>query len=152
APEVFVPGVGPGPLGDAPRFSPDGALVAVGARIVDAHAGRRAAALEPPGDGDVFISQPRFLPDGRTVLAMVYNQTGTIGLQRYDARSGRLVGPERLLGRSLNTAGLFTPEAPMLAVSAAGRVLTTQSERTRIRDLTTGQVSRNLTLIRDPRT
>ncbi len=156
APDVFAPGVGPGPLGDAPRFGPDGALVAVSARIVDAHAGRRIAVLAPPGDGDVFVSQPRFLPDGRTVVAMVYNQTGTVGLQRYDARSGRLLGAERLVARPLNAFGPLRSDVPALAVSARGRVLTTQSGLTRFRDLETGQLvtigPRGLTAIRDPRT
>jgi DNA-binding SARP family transcriptional activator/WD40 repeat protein len=156
APDVFVPIAGPGPFGDAPRFSPDGALVAVGAQIVDAHAGRRVATLEPPGDGDIFVGQPRFDPDGRTVLAMVYNQTGTIGLQRYDARGGRLFGSGRLLGRSLNAMDPAAPAGPVLTVSAAGRVLTTQSGLVRLRDQDTGQLLRagsaGLTLIRDPRT
>ncbi len=156
APDVFVPGVGPGPLGDAPRFSPDGALVAVGPRIVDAHSGRRIAALEPPSDGDVFVDQPRFLPDGHTVLTMVYNATGTIGLQRYDVRSGRPLGPQRLMGSRIGGDPVVIGEGPALAISAAGRVLTTQSRQTRIRDLVTGQElatgSRGLTQIRDPRT
>jgi WD40 repeat protein len=139
------------PEADALRFGPDGALVAVGARIVDARTGR-ALALEPPGDGDVFVRQPRFDPDGRTLVAMLVNRTGTIGLQRYDARSGRQVGAQRLLGRSLVDPA--SPSGPDLAV-AAGRVLTTQSERMRLRDQATGRLiaggSAGLTLIRDSR-
>jgi WD40 repeat protein len=128
----------------------------VGPRIVDVHAGRRVAALEPPGDGDVFVNQPRFLTDGRTVAAMIYNQTGTIGLQRYDARSGRRLGAERLVGRPMASDGPLSNAVPTLAVSAAGRVLTTQSGPGRYRDLETGRMittgPQGLTQIRDPRT
>jgi len=156
APGVFAPGIGPGSAGDTPRFSSDGALVAVGARIVDAHAGRRVAALEAPGDGDVFVGQPRFLPDGRTVVAMVHNQTGAIGMQRYDARSGRLLGPQRLVERPIGGDGPESSETPALEISAAGQVLTTQAGLTRFRDLETGRLvtigPRGLTEIRDPRT
>jgi WD40 repeat protein/DNA-binding SARP family transcriptional activator len=156
APDVFVAAGGPGPLDAPPQFSSDGALVAVGARVVDVHAGRKVAALEPPGDGDVFVSRPHFLPDGRTVVALVSNQTGTLGLQRYDARGGRLLGPERLIGRPLPSDGPLPGSEPQLAVSPAGPLLTTAAGGSRFRDLETGQIEttgpRGLTLIRDPRT
>jgi WD40 repeat protein len=77
-------------------------------------------------------------------------------MQRYDARSGRLLGPLRLVERRIGGDGPDSLETPALEISAAGQVLTTQAGLTRFRDLETGRLvtigPRGLTTIRDPRT
>jgi WD40 repeat protein/DNA-binding SARP family transcriptional activator len=127
---LTVPDTGFGSLGEAPRFSADGARVAIAGLIVNVQAGRTAASLRIPDEGSV--SQPRFVPGDRTVLAVVANGSGAIGLQRYDARTGRRLGPERLMVRAHGYLDLS--EGLQLMVSAGGRVVTMRSGTTQVRD------------------
>ena len=81
------------------RFSPDGSRLAVGGCrpvILDARTHRVLARLRVH---DEFIYTLRFSPDGRTLLAVVGRPLmGDTTLRRFDAHSGRRLGPERFAG------------------------------------------------------
>ncbi|MDA0158851.1 AAA family ATPase [Solirubrobacter ginsenosidimutans] len=86
------------------RFSPDGSRLAVGGCspvILDARTHRVLARLRVP---DEFIYTLRFSPDGRTLFAAVGRPLkGDTALVRFDARSGRPLGPERSAGEGLGS-------------------------------------------------
>jgi WD40 repeat protein/DNA-binding SARP family transcriptional activator len=104
---------------DGLRFSPDGSLLAVGGDqpvVVDTRTHRvlvRLRNLE-----NQYVYGLGFSADGRAVYALMTNgPDGTTSIQRYDARSGRHLGSERVVRRG---AGLVS-----LVVSRDGRRLVT---------------------------
>ena len=130
---LTVPGTGPGLVEpDAIRFSPDGALLAVGGDqpvLLDARTHRVLTRLG--NFEDSWIYGLRFSADGRTLFAAIhYDPDGSTTVQRFDARSGRRLGAERYVNRGSARV--------TLAVTADGRLLTS--------------VGRGPTVIRDART
>ena len=114
------------PGSDDVRFSPDGTRVAVGGNapaVVDARTHRLLAGLRIATDR--YVSALRFSPDGRTLFAVVgftdpHHVPGA-GVQRFDARTGRALGPERSVARR--------PVYVELMVAGDGRrVVTTSPE------------------------
>jgi WD40 repeat protein/DNA-binding SARP family transcriptional activator len=121
---------------DDVRFSPDGALVAVGGNapaVVDARTHRLLSGLRIGKDR--YISALRFSPDGRTLFAVVgfsdpHHDPGA-GVRRFDARTGRALGPERFVTRR--------PRYVNLIITRDGRrlVTTSSADRTTIFDART---------------
>ena len=114
------------PGSDDVRFSPDGTRVAVGGNapaVVDARTHRLLAGLRIATDR--YVSALRFSPDGRTLFAVVgftdpHHDPGA-GVQRFDVRTGRALGPERFVARR--------PVYVELMVAGDGRrVVTTSPE------------------------
>jgi WD40 repeat protein/DNA-binding SARP family transcriptional activator len=121
---------------DNVRFSPDGTRVAVGGNapaVVDARTHRLLSGLRIAKDR--YVAALRFSPDGRTVFAVVgfsdpYHDRGA-GLRRFDARTGRALGRERLVAHR--------PDYFNLMITGNGRRLVTTSpqDRTTIFDART---------------
>jgi WD40 repeat protein/DNA-binding SARP family transcriptional activator len=112
---------------DDVRFSPDGTLVAVGGTapaVLDARTHRQLTGLRIGKDR--LVSSPRFSPDGRTLFAVVRAYHGLnppVRIQRFDAHTGRALGPEALVARQ--------PVFVNLMVTRDGRRLVTTSSRDR---------------------
>jgi WD40 repeat protein/DNA-binding SARP family transcriptional activator/energy-coupling factor transporter ATP-binding protein EcfA2 len=109
------------------RFSPDGSRLAVGGAepvLLDARSNRVLTRLRT-GRGRIMYAL-RFAPDGRTLLAaMTSRPAGGTAVRRFDARTGRPVGPSRYVSRAQVT----------LLISRDGRrVFTTGPEDTVVRD------------------
>jgi WD40 repeat protein/DNA-binding SARP family transcriptional activator len=129
-----IVGLSPQPVGvDLVQFSPDGSRLAVG--------GDQPGLIEPGKPGAVhrldtfegqYVYRLRFSADGRTLFAAVENAPDrATSLQAFDARSGRKVGPERVVDRQ--------PALVALAVARDGRRVVTSVEggRTVVRDART---------------
>jgi WD40 repeat protein len=124
------------PGSDDVRFSPDGALVAVGGNapaVVHARTHSLLSGLRIRKDR--YVSAVRFSPDGRTLFAVLgfsdpYHDPGA-GVRRFDARTGRALGPERFVARR--------PDFVNLMITGDGRRLVTTSpeDRTTIFDART---------------
>jgi WD40 repeat protein/DNA-binding SARP family transcriptional activator len=132
------PALGPelDPAADAVRFSPDGTRVAVGgsaAAVVDARTHQLLHGLRMRKDR--YVSALRFSPDGRTLFAILAfffpSQDRGSSIRRFDARTGRAMGPEQFV--------THRPGDVDLMVSGDGRrVITASPEgRTVIRDAQT---------------
>jgi WD40 repeat protein len=120
----------------AVTFSPDGTLVAVGGTapaVLDARTHRLLAGLRIGKDR--YVSSPRFSPDGRTLFAVVRftnpDHPPGASIQRFDARTGPALGPERFVARR--------PVFANLMITRDGRRLVTTSteDRTTIFDART---------------
>ena len=120
---LTVPGTGPGLEPDAIRFSPDGALLAVGGDqpvVLDARTQRVLTRLG--NFENSWIYGLRFSADGRTLFAAIhYDPDGSTTVQRFDVRSGRRLGAERYVNRGSARV--------TLAVTADGRLLTSVAAR-----------------------
>jgi WD40 repeat protein/DNA-binding SARP family transcriptional activator len=123
---------------DDVRFSPDGSRLAVGGTgpaILDARSHGLVAGLQIGRDRLVYSL--RFSPDGRTVFAVVGYTDPDIrsdaAVQRFDATSGRALGPERPVARRLVFVNLM--------ITGDGRrvVTSTSDDGTVIRDAETLQ-------------
>jgi WD40 repeat protein/DNA-binding SARP family transcriptional activator len=133
----------PGASFDDVRFSPDGALAAVGGgapAVLNAQTHRLVAGLHVRKER--FVSSLRFSPDGHKVFAVVGfwdpNHDPSASVQRFDARTGRALGPERFVARR--------PVLVNLMVAGNGRRLVTTSseDRTAIFDAHTLRLLRRL--------
>ncbi len=118
------------------RFSPDGSRLAAGGCapvILDARTHRVLARLHVH---DEFIYTLRFSPDGSTLFAIVGRPLkGDTALLRFDARSGRRLGPEQFAGQVLGA---------MMLTRDGRRVVTSFEGETVIRDARTLRVLRRL--------
>ena len=130
APQV-VPGLVPGLVGDLLQFSDDGTWLAAGGSqpaILDARTHRVAARLAVDG---VTAERLIFSPDGRTLFAAVgYGDPVRAGLERFDVRSGRSLGPLVDLGRRNAPAAMALTHDGRLITSVDGSPAVIRDART----------------------
>jgi DNA-binding SARP family transcriptional activator/WD40 repeat protein len=115
---------------DDVRFSHDGTRLAVGGEapaILDPRSHRLLAGLQIARDRVVYSL--RFAPDARTVFAVVRTmdpmRDARVSIQRFDAASGRALGPERLITRRVGSVNLMLMQdgRPLVASSSADAIV-----------------------------
>jgi WD40 repeat protein/DNA-binding SARP family transcriptional activator len=132
-------GVGPNlfPGADDVSFSLDGTRVAVGGSapaVVDAHTHHLLSGLRIRPDR--YISAIRFSRDGRTlfaVLAFTDQINSPASVRRFDARTGRALGPEQLVTRRTSqlvgpVAFQRTADVSLMLSDDGRRMITTSTE------------------------
>jgi WD40 repeat protein/DNA-binding SARP family transcriptional activator len=130
-PRLSVPGALPGPAGvNVVRFSADGSRLAIGGDqlvVLDARTHRALTRLSVEGIYDLCFS-----PDGRTLFAAFENPSeGGTSIQRFDARSGRLLGGERTFHRSrANVTLMVTSDSRRVVTSFEGGPTVIRDART----------------------
>ena len=135
-PQTIV-SAGGDPDGSGPdvRFSADGSMLAVGGEqpvVLDSQNHRVLARPQLHPNVGQFASRVRFSPDGRTLFAALSAVApGIITIQRYDARSGRRLGPEQDVTRRAATAALMpTRDGRHVVTSAEGGPTVIRDART----------------------
>jgi DNA-binding SARP family transcriptional activator/WD40 repeat protein len=114
------PGFASRAFGSVVEFSDDGSLLAVGGGqqpvVMDARTHRVLARLITY----TLAYRLRFSPDGRTVFAAIGGpRQGSTSVQRFAARTGRALGPERYVSRGPALVSLMlTPDGQRLVTSS----------------------------------